>query len=117
MKDTRCGKNCAFVKSGFCSEDSECPFFTQAWWKGSNEEMPILVSDCFCKRSTIEQNNLINKVENCQSDVVDVRNRLSVIENLLTELVVTSREAVKEAKETGCLLENKSYISLENNPM
>lgn len=108
MNHTSCGKNCAFVKSGFCESDRECPFFTEAWWKEEGKDLPVLISDCFCKRSTIEQNNLSNRVLANQSELVTVRNKLHNIEGLLSHLIAQSQQVIEE---------NKKGLDFSSNPL
>lgn len=96
MDDTNCGQNCAFVKSGFCKNDCECPFFVETWWELEGNPHPKKVKDCFPKKLTMEQNNLLHRHLCLQSVVEDVRNRMDRIEGMLLRLVSSSNELIAE---------------------
>lgn len=95
MKDTRCGSNCCFVKSGFCKNDHECPYFIQNYWANENNESPELISDCFPKRFMLEQNTMTNRCLNLTATTQDLRNELDSLKNLVNDLVNIMGKLVK----------------------
>lgn len=99
MEHSNCGDQCAFVKSGFCKCDKECPFYTETWWQQTGNPEPKMLKDCFPKRMTLEQNGLLHRHLALQSVVEDVRNRLSKIEMMLEILISQSKEFLLEKKE------------------
>lgn len=96
MENTNCGDKCKFVKAGICKCETECPFYTEFWWNVANETHPRLIKDCFPKRTTYEQNNLLHRNICLQGVVEDVRNRMDRIECLLANLISQSKEFISE---------------------
>lgn len=109
MENSNCGENCAFVKSGFCKCDKECPFYVETWWQLEGKPDPKLIKDCFPKKFTLEQNHLLHRQLALQSVVEDVRNRMDRIEAMLVNLTSQSKEFLME-KSQKRLDSNKSYI-------
>lgn len=101
MENTNCGDSCAFVRSGFCEKDCECPFFSESWWETQEgiEKKQKLVKDCFPKRMMIEQNKIIHRQYCEQSVVEELRNRIASLESLLSQLVSQSKEFIQERNE------------------
>ncbi len=96
MENSNCGDECAFVKSGFCKCDRECPFYVETWWQLEGKPDPKLVKDCFPKKFALEQNHLLHRQLCLQSVVEDVRNRMDRIETMLVNLTSQSKEFLIE---------------------
>ena len=39
MESTACGKECPFVKQGFCNSDKECPHYVESWWQKGDTQV------------------------------------------------------------------------------
>lgn len=113
MEHTNCGDNCAFVKSGFCKCDKECPFYVETWWQLSGSTQPQLIKDCFPKKLTIEQNNLLHRHICLQGVVEDVRNRMDRLEALLINLTAQSKEFLMEKRQERLNLRNSDVKELD----
>lgn len=98
MDCTNCDKECAFVKSGFCETDKRCPFYVESWWQCKDEKNPRLISDCYPKRATIQQNNIENRQLDTQSQIVELRNKFENIESLLFQILEKSNEYANSQK-------------------
>ena len=98
MEDSSCGNSCSFVTSGFCKSETECPFYLETWWRKSDNPTPKLVKDCFPKKFAFEQNQLLHRFLGMQSALEEMRNKFSALENVIMNLVVESKEALKEEK-------------------
>jgi hypothetical protein len=96
VENTNCGENCAFVKSGFCKCDKECPFYTETWWQCEGIPQPKIVKDCSPKKMIMEQNGLLHRQLCLQGVVEDVRNRMDRIEQMLINLTSQSKEFINE---------------------
>ncbi len=114
MENTNCEKECAFVKSGFCSSDKECPHYLESWWEIQGKHEPKLVKDCFPKKFGMEQNRLLYKFSCVHADVGNLKNRLEQIEIMLMNLINRSNEFLlensKENVENKNLLESRGEI-------
>jgi hypothetical protein len=88
MENTNCGENCAYVKSGFCKSDCECPYYVQTWWTNDVDPQPKLVKDCFPKKFAVEQNQVVHRVIVLQSVIEELRNRVTSLENLIRQLII-----------------------------
>lgn len=113
MENTNCGENCAFVKSGFCKSDCECPFYVESWWIKSGEQIPVKIKDCHTKRSTIEINNQHQRLVAIQSVQEETRNRLANLENLLSQLIAESKVFLSNKNEEQLKLQNNEYKKIE----
>lgn len=119
MENTNCGSDCAFVKSGFCNSDKECPFYCESIWqlKGTNEIKTV--KDCYPKRQTMEQNNLGQRFITLQSLQEDLRNRMDRLEHLLNVLIQQSETYLiekiqeKHAQETAQISASKNLKQIE----
>lgn len=98
MEDTNCGELCAFVKSGFCNSDRECPFYCESIWQKKGGDGIQTVKDCYPKRATFETNNLHYKMCGLQANQEDLRNRMDKIEKMLDVLVQQSHAFLVENK-------------------
>lgn len=96
MENSSCGEHCSFVKSGFCDTEKDCPFYVETWWKKGQEETPKLVKDCFPKKFALEQNHLLHRFICVQGALEEMRNRFASLESILMNLVVQSKEALKQ---------------------
>jgi hypothetical protein len=96
LENSNCGDQCAFVNSGFCKCDKECPFYTESWWENVESKQPKLVKDCSPKKMMLEQNQLLHRFLCMQSVVEDVRNRMDRIEAMLLNLTSQSKEFLIE---------------------
>lgn len=94
MEHTACGDECAFVKSGFCKTDKECPFYTEGWWNNPNEPQPKLFRDCFPKRNALEQQGLLSRFLCLQATVQELRNQIFRLEGLMIQLVQKEKEMI-----------------------
>jgi len=92
LEHSNCGSNCSFVKSGFCNSDKECPFYIESWWQEAGSATPKMIKDCYPKRASIEQNNLLHRNIALQGVVEEVRNRISRLEMMLELLISQSKE-------------------------
>lgn len=86
MENTNCGCNCAFVKSGFCKTDNECPYFVQTLWQQEGNPNPKLVSDCFPKKFSLEQNQLLHRFLCMQGVLEEQRHRIASLEASIKQL-------------------------------
>jgi hypothetical protein len=86
MENTSCGSNCAFVKSGFCQTDKECPHFVQSLWQKEGDPMPKIVSDCYPKKFILEQNQLLHRFLCMQSVTEELRHKVSTLEDAIKQL-------------------------------
>ncbi len=99
MDSTNCGENCAFVKSGFCKSDCECPFYIESWWQCKGEKTPKLVKDCQPKRASLQLNNADNRIFDLQAEMVILRNKFDNIENLLLQLISNSNDYINSQRD------------------
>lgn len=113
MEHTNCGENCAFVKSGFCKCDKECPFYVETWWKLEGEQDPKIIKDCFPQKFTLEQNHLLHRQMCSQSVVEDVRNRMDKIESMLENLISQSKEFITEKTQKEIDLKSEDLEKIE----
>lgn len=86
MENTNCGEKCAFVKSGFCKSDVECPHFVQSIWQKQGDPTPKTVSDCYPKKFIIEQNQLLHRFLCTQSVVEELRHKVNTLEDAIKQL-------------------------------
>ena len=86
MKDTSCGIECAYVKTGFCKTEKECPFFVQTLWQKDGEQTPKIVSDCFPKKFALEQNQLLHRFLCMQSVQEELRHKITNLELYVKQL-------------------------------
>jgi hypothetical protein len=113
MDNSNCGEDCAFVKSGFCKCDKECPFYIETWWQIAENPQPKLVKDCFPKKLTIEQNNLLHRHICLQGVVEDVRNRMDRIEQMLINLTSQSKEFIMEKRQESLASSQRNIRELD----
>lgn len=98
-EDTRCGKNCCFVKSGFCEDDTGCPNYTETIWEDISNGKIKTVRDCAPKRTMIEQQRLINSMTGLQNAFETLSNRLNSVENSLSHIINESKIFFAEIEE------------------
>ena len=114
MKDTNCGKECAFVKSGFCSTDRECPHFVQTLWQEEGNPTPKIVSDCYPKKFAIEQNQMLHRFLCMQSVLEELRFNVSKLEISIKQLYEVLAMKIKEKTSENLILDDKENLkSLE----
>ena len=113
MENSNCGCDCAFVKSGFCNTDRECPFYLESWWQKADEPNPKLVKDCFPKKLAVEQNQLLHRMLCAQGVVEDVRNRMDRLEQMLAQLISQSKEFILEKSSEKLESGQNKYKKLE----
>lgn len=95
MDCTNCKENCAFVKSGFIAKDSQCPNYVESWWLDENQN-PKLISDCFPKRCTIQNNQSVMQSLALQSNIQNLRNEVLDLKNALHEILAKSKEFLEQ---------------------
>ena len=95
MNDTACGKDCPFVKQGFCSSDSECPNHMVTWWIEGDNQTPKKINDCSPKRMLLQQQVLQTKMEGVQQALEQSRNQYNQLCVYLKSLINMSRTALK----------------------
>ena len=113
MDCTNCKENCAFVKSGFIKNDSECPNYIEGWWQVSGESSPRLVKDCFVKRNTIEMCEISSKNLALQVVVQNLRNEIFELKNMLQAILEKSNEYIKETNKFNVESEIKKIGELK----
>lgn len=114
MENTNCGCDCAFVKSGFCNTDRECPFYCESIWQLKGGTEIKTVKDCYPKRQTMEQNNLTHRFMALQSLQEDLRNRMDRLELLLNTLIQQSQTFLIEKMKEKNNIDISSQISADN---
>lgn len=105
MENTNCGDKCAFVKSGFCNSDCECPFYAESIWESKGETK--IVKDCSTKRIMIEQQRMMNNFIGVQSSVEVMRDKLENLEKALVFLISRSKELMEELEKENLKIEHK----------
>lgn len=105
MDNTNCGTECAFVKSGFCQKDNECPFYTESIWESKGERK--VVKDCSPKRTMFEQQRMINHFTGVQSSVQVLRDKIDTLEKALLFLISRSKELMDELEKENLKIEQK----------
>lgn len=119
MENTNCGEDCAFVKSGFCNSDKQCPFYCESIWQIRGGTEVKTVKDCHPKRSTLETNNLHYRMMVLQEVQEELRNRMAKIEQMLDLLIQQSHEHLvdmrmaKDSKENLQLTQEKRFKQIE----
>lgn len=112
MENTACGKECPFVKQGFCESDKQCPNYIETWWMEGQGTQPKKLCDCSPKRMLLQQQLMQAKFENVQQSLEQTRNQYAELACYLKNLIEMGK-AVIENKE----LKNEKTISIElNNP-
>ncbi len=96
MESTACGKECPFVKQGFCSTDSECPNFIETWWQKGQETQPVKLRDCSPKRMVLQQQVMQAKFECVQQALEQSRNQYAELTNYLKNLIETSKQILSQ---------------------
>lgn len=113
MDCTNCGDKCAYVKSGFCKTDSECPYYVETWWTNEKEPHPKLVKDCFPKKFALEQNLVVHRVIVLQSVIEELRNKIHGLEHLIAQLINQNNSLfIQAVEESKPMIENQK-ISIE----
>lgn len=95
MEDTSCGKNCPFVKQGFCENEQECPNYLESWWIKGKEQEHKLVKDCSPKRMLIQQNYLQSRLDSVQESLDISRNRYIDLECQLKSVLIACQTLIK----------------------
>lgn len=113
MKNTNCEKNCAFVKAGFCDSDKECPHFVQSIWQQEGNSSPVIVSDCFPKRFTMEQNQLLHRFLCMQSALEEMRNKNDNLEKSVTQLCSVIAKMIDKNDKSLILSDKENLKSLQ----
>src|SRR5258708_34657997 len=101
MKSTSCGKECPFVKQGFCNDERECPNFIETWWQEGQEAQPIKISDCSPKRMVLQQQVMQAKFENVQQALEQSRNQYAELSNYLKNLIEISKQVIEQKEITN----------------
>lgn len=114
MENTNCGEDCAFVKSGFCNSDKQCPFYCESIWQIRGGTEVKTIKDCHPKRSTMETNNLHYKMGCLQEIQEDLRNRMDRIELALNALIEQSQAYLRIERQFQELKE-RVYLSHDKN--
>lgn len=113
MENTCCGENCAYVKSGFCKTDKECPYFVQTLWQKQDDPTPKIVSDCFPKKFALEQNQLLHRFLCMQSVQEELRHKIGNLEHLVKQLIEALTQNY-QTQENNLILSNQENLkSLE----
>lgn len=103
MKDTSCGKNCPFVKQGFCNDEKECPNYVETWWQEGKEGEPTLLKDCSPKRMLLQQQLLQCRLEQVQESLCQARNEYNNLAKYLSLLIEASRTIINQNEENKLL--------------
>ena len=74
MENTTCGKDCPFVKQGFCNSDCECPHYVESVWVQGDTQEKKIVKDCSPKRMLIQNNAQDYKILKLQKAIEEQRN-------------------------------------------
>ncbi len=111
MENTNCGEKCAFVKSGFCKTDHECPHFVQTIWQKHGDPTPKIVSDCSPKKILVEQNQLLHRFLCMQGVVEELRHKVTNLEDAIKQLC--NIFATKATKNNLNLDDKENLKSLE----
>lgn len=88
MECTNCGDKCAYVQSGFCKTDRQCPYFVESIWTNQETSQPKVVQDCFPKKFIFEQNNLLHQMICVQSVLEELRHKVSNLEEVIRQLIL-----------------------------
>jgi len=99
MKSTSCGKECPFVKQGFCKEENECPNFVESWWSNPVDEQPVKITDCSPKRMLLQQQYMQSRLEGVQRALEESRNKYDELCCYLKSLIEMSKIVISQASE------------------
>jgi hypothetical protein len=91
MESTSCGKNCPFVKQGFCNDEKECPHYIESWWIEGKTEEHKLLKDCAPKRMLLQQQLLQTRVEGMQAALEQSRNQYEALSSNLQVLIAACK--------------------------
>lgn len=94
MESTACGKECPFVKQGFCESDKECPNYIETWWQKAQESQPVKLCDCSPKRMVLQQQVMQAKFECVQQALEQSRNQYAELSNYLKNLIEMSKQVI-----------------------
>ena len=97
IEDTRCGKNCAFIKAGICDSDEDCPNYCESFWQCSEGQVKC-VKDCAPKRASLESQRSISSLMGMQSSIEQMRDRIDNLETLIRHLCSKSEEVLSAAR-------------------
>lgn len=94
MESTACGKECPFVKQGFCESDKQCPNYIETWWQKGQDTQPVKLCDCSPKRMVLQQQVMQAKFECVQQSLEQSRNQYAELTNYLKNLIETSKQII-----------------------
>lgn len=118
MEHTSCGKECPFVKQGFCVCEKECPNYVESWWIEGKTQEQKLIKDCSPKRMMLQQQLMQNRLEGVQEALEQSRNEYNRLSNYLACLVQASQKIISE-NNPNLEVENEKnekFITFDDNP-
>ncbi|MEO8894045.1 MAG: hypothetical protein ABI417_21375 [Coleofasciculaceae cyanobacterium] len=111
MECTNCGEKCAYVQSGFCKTDRDCPYFVETLWTHHDHPQPKLIKDCFPKKFVFEQNNLLHQMICVQSVLEELKFRIKNLEEIIKQLILQNNSLCVQNE----ILSNQVAISFKKN--
>lgn len=116
MENTNCGKDCPFVKQGFCNEEKECPNYCENWWINAKDNEPKLIKDCSPKRMLKIFMTLQTKVESVQSALEGCQNEYQKLNGYFITLMEASKKIIESNDINGINLPASHSTKLIENP-
>ena len=108
MESTSCGKECPFVKQGFCQNHKECPNHIETWWIPGEGKNPVKLEDCAPKRLVLQQQVLQARLDLTTQALVQQRNEYNQLSGYLKTLVEMGKVVIQKKEE----IENEKDINL-----
>jgi len=106
MENTSCGCNCPFVKTGFCSNEKECPNYIETWWIQCESAQPKLVKDCSPKRLLLQQQLMQSRMEQMQASLCEARNEYHRLGTYLKSIVEASQKIINPKEATNVQIDS-----------
>lgn len=103
MKSTACGKECPFVKQGFCASHTECPNYIETWWLENEGDQPVKLEDCSPKRLVLQQQLMQARFDLTTQALVQSRNEYNQLCSYLKSLIEMSKAIVLKDQQKGMI--------------
>lgn len=115
MDCTACGKECPFVKTGFCQSDKECPNYIESWWVDGKTQEPKLLKDCAPKRMILQQQYLQIRLEGVQAALEQSRNEYNQLSGYFKSIIEISKNVLLEKNKSQEVTYEKTNL-IDNMP-
>ena len=118
MQDTACGKDCPFVKTGFCESDAQCPNYCESVWVEAQSQEKKIVRDCVPKRLLFQNNDQNHRILALQEALEQQRNMFQIMSSNFKALFQEVEKLTIEQRKANLLLcpsKEQKLLSQEDN--